>query len=390
MYFLPKITTHKVVIYLFFLELMLYPIGALLEYGLGFNLKATFFLRFSYIGLFFIALFYHFLNGKKIVINKTSIAFIFLLFYGSLLGVINNNLNYYYFSHILYVVMPIIMMSYGSFFFKNIGSSKNNQKAFKLTIYWSFWLGAIIVLMFVFFKYKGYATYPSIDIYNLFYSAPYFLAMNQGGYFYLGVFLVLLAGKRSMIVVFIVFILMKYLFFKKKITTSMLFIQFSIFAAAALSVALGFDIFQPFSSSIDRLVNSGLNGFSSGRLSESSLVIDMLISRLDYIFFGAGFGVNYEVEENFFRHYAHISYFSYSLIGGFIFSTYVYYRLFNLVIGMIKATKLSNTPINFYLLYLLVGVILMSIFGGSLMNNPWLWLVIGGCHGAVRQQLSCK
>ena len=114
---------HKIFLILWSIDLVLIPILALLALGSSHGLEGNYLARFSFIATFILTTLYVIFSKRGgLIRNRLIFAFGIVLVVGIAKGLLEGNLNSSFLSHIFYVLMPIIMLSYGWHFFE--GSSQ--------------------------------------------------------------------------------------------------------------------------------------------------------------------------------------------------------------------------------------------------------------------------
>ena len=375
------------------LELIFYPVLFLLQYGMGVDLGASFFLRFFYITYFFASLLY-IIKSKKIYLNLLSFIFALFLSIALLKGIWRQQFNSAFLSHLFYFIMPIAMISYG----KNIGLAlmENSELVnhFTKIIKDSLIIGVISIIVFNLFIYFGTALYDAIDIWNVLISFPYYLSIGSQGHVLLILIMLMLSGKRVTLLAG----LCMFFWFKMKGKKYIKYLIMVIFLLLVASVPLiiNSDIELPDIRLFRALSYAQADQFDlafAGRLSESLEAINNLILDPTGILLGAGLGGQFypwpEIDgaENYISHYTHFTFVSYLWIGGIGFPILVY---FILILQLHKVSKLAfsnnNLILTTFSLYMVMAIV-SSLSGAVLMNNSFLWLIIGASFGLVRGRI---
>ena len=352
------------------------------------DVRSNYLSRFSYLAAFLLALTCLIMNKKKLVSHPLVIAFILVLIFGSFKGLLEGNFNSKFLSHIYFVFMPVTMLSYGWHFFERYEQSYLLQKKFSNVMYISFYAGLSAVILFQIAYQSGFAKYDAIGMWNFVLSGP-FLLNQQYGITYFGISLLgsVLSAKRGFIVISLLFLILL-LFFKKRKskwrTISMLLI------CGVTAGILFEDQFGGVWGRVDRTVVALQQGdFDMAfamRWTESISALEHLISRLDHLLIGAGFGAqflpwpNVPGYEDYYSHYTHFSVVSYAWLGGVLFSICLYFSLIALLISLARIIRLGLIESKYnHFFYWLCGILVGSISGAELMTNPYLWFIIGLC-----------
>ena len=120
---------------------------------------------------------------------------------------------------------------------------------------------------------------------------------------------------------------------------------------------------------------------SAGRLSEAQAALVHLTTRFDHLLIGAGFGARYqpwEASPDYLVHYVHFTPLSYVWLGGIALPLAVYGFLVALGTTLVLRARKGDFELKYlFLIYWLWGSVVVSAMGAVLMNNAWLWLIIG-------------
>lgn len=380
---------HKVFILLWMVDLVVFPILATLELGFSVTaIESNYLVRFSYLTVFSICFVYIAYVKFGIIRHRIIDAFLVVLCIGSVKGLIEMQLNTAFLSHIYYILMPIIMFSYGWFFIECSYKSPALNKMLGHAMYVAFLSGVLAVFIFLYGYNMGFAKYDAVGLSNFSFAGPYLLFKQRGlGYFTFSTIMAFLSGKRGVIAIFIIFIALYF------ITTGSRSKWLATSTAAISGVFITF-LFGDFITSASVRIMETANYIQQGdfdlafanRLSESVSAINYLISRFDHILVGAGFGARFlpwpDVPDyyDYYSHYTHFSVVSYMWIGGVIFTFYVYAMLLYIVAILIKLIRYRLIEREYYhYAYWLLAVVIASMSGADLMNNPYSWFIIGCC-----------
>lgn len=387
---------HNLFLVVFVLDLTIIPFLAFLDLGIAANISSNYMARYSYLLAFSVASIHVILLKRKMVFNSFVIVFFLVFVIGALKGVLQGNMNSAFLSHVYYVMMPVIMLSYGWLFMGVYQRSDKLRNNFSKVMYISYYFGVVIILAFILAYQWGLAKYDAIGLWNLIFSGPYLLYQQHGTiYFGLSLLLTLLSGKRGAMVVFSLYLVI-YFFIIKKTKIS----NISILLAGIIFL-VSFFVIQEMAA-FDRVYRS-IVAFQEGdydmvfamRWSESISAIAYLNDRFDHWLIGAGFGAQFlpwpdlPDYEKYLSHYTHFSIISYILFGGVIFAFYIYLVLIGQGISLVRKIRLGLVNKEYYhFLYWLLGILVGSLSGADLMNNPYLWFIIGCCFHLNRRYSS--
>jgi len=323
---------HRLFLLVWLVELVLLPALVVLDLGFSRGLNSNYYARFFYIFIFVLAVFYHLATNKKIIFTTLSVAFGAVLVVGSSKGLVEGHINSAFLSHIFYVLMPIIMISYGWHFFAAYQESDRLRKQFKEVMIYAYCAGLVAVGIFMLAYLSGMSAYNAIGIWNFSFAGP-FLAFQARGLVYFGISVigVLLAAKRGIIVVFVLYILLMFFLLKAKSKLKfLLFIPLLLVVFVFFSSSLGYDITSRPQKTIELISEGDIDAASAGRWTEAASAIEHLSARADHLLFGAGFGAKFlpwpdkPGYDDYYSHYTHFGVISYIWIGGVIFPVIVY------------------------------------------------------------------
>lgn len=397
-------TIHFAVIALWMLELVLFPFWAMLDLGFGVVHLSNYVLRFSYLALFGLAAVYHLVNWRLPFFPALSLCFAAVLIVGGGKGLIEGNFTRAFLSHIFYVTMPIVMLSYGYYFSRDYLASAALQRLLRIAMVAALVASAGAVGLFIYGYQSGHAVYNAIGLWNGFFAGPFLLNMPMGALsLTVAVAVVVLAAKRGVMVGFAAFFIVGFLLRNRRllwlamIPAAIALLNYSSivdFAGRAIDPAWSpIPVQGPhgaperLSGTIDSIVSGDLEGASSGRLSEMTAAASILLSRFDHMLLGAGFGaqfVPWPASPDYLSHYSHFTPLAYVWIGG-IFMPAVVYGSILLVGGLLclRARK-GGVPVSeYFVIYWLFGIVALSMLGAVLMNNSWLWLIFGWAYGLL-------
>jgi len=378
---------HSIFVFVLFTELIFYPIVFIADYGLTLNTGSSFWLRFFYIFYFLWATLY-ILQKAKLKITNLSLLLILFFAVGVIRGLGFGNLNGAFLSHCFYLLMPVVMISYGVSFFYAYEASAKLRQQLKTTMKWAFLFGILAVVMFTSLVKGGYARYDAIDIWNTLLGGPFFFSRGTGlGPLSLTGFFTVVAGKRGLIISFLAAFLL-YLYLKGRSAPMIIVLAVLVLVIVLQSSLEELSGIVRMQRSIASLEGGDLGSASAGRWLESAAAIEQLNKSVLNWIFGAGFGARFfpykdvPGAEDYVTHYTHFSFISYIWIGGLLLSISVYTYLLHLLASIIMGMKKRIIPLGYsFLGYWLIIFIVTSLFGAILMNNAFIWFVVGMCEG---------
>lgn len=379
---------HRAVLCLWAIELTIFPVLALLDLGFAFDFKSNYYARFAYIGLLALAILYHAVVKRRLVLPVLSVLFLLVLGIGSAKGLWAGQLNTAFLSHVFYVVMPIVMISFGWHFFSALRCSSSLRRMLAQVMLLSLGVGIAVVAAFVVTRVTGLADYDAIGLWNFVYSGPSFLH-RPGGVAILCISTLgaLLAAKRGVLIVFFLYIVL--LFFLFNLQRRIQYLMAGIAALLGLAYFgnhLEFDMASRLAKTRELLAEGEIETASAGRWSEAASAIEYLNTRPDHWLVGAGFGARFlpwpdrEEYANYYSHYTHFGMVSYVWIGGLLFSGAIYFLLGRTAVRLtLKAKRGWVKRDQVFWVFWIWGILGISLFGAVLMNNAWLWLIVGCC-----------
>lgn len=381
-------SVHRLFLFVWLLDLALLPVLAVLQLGFSFSIVSNYYARFSYIAVLALAVFYHLLSMRRPVLPPVSVVFLGIIAVGATKGVLEGQLNREFLAHIFYCTMPIIMTSYGWQFMTAYQASRQLRRLVRLLMYCAFYLGVVVTAAFLLGAQLGLASYDALGIWNFFFSGPYLAYQPNGAAFLAASILgAALGAKRSTLVVFVVYALLYFLLMRKRSRRVILLIAPVALAAAVLFVGDSMSIGESrFARSIEDLSAGDIDAASANRWAESASAIRYLSERKSRILFGAGFGGTFQPwpdkpdYAHYFQHYTHFGVISYFWLGGIFAPLAVYAVLGTTALRMLsRARRRIILRQEYFFALWLCGILTVSLFGAVLMNNSYLWFVIGCC-----------
>lgn len=369
-------------IYISFLEFIMMPIGSTLgQSGMG----DVFFNLFKIPFILALLLIFSFHLKFRIAITFLTAILLFFGCIALIYGAWSNGFTSVYISHIYSISISILGLSFGHYFYKY--SDCEMVSKFNFMFYKSMFLLAFVTLLyFALFlvgriHYFGMATkWP--------YLAAFLLANGEVRKFFGTSVFLLMAGKRSMLIqyvlFFVIYISQSSSFNVKRIRLST---KFALLFSAVLLFFVGieFDVFYRFSPllTMDLTDLDSLYIATSGRSAEILAAINHINSDSFNIFIGGGFGEFFSYigglgtsEYIQKTHYSHFSPLSYMLLYGVFFVILFYsYMVYILVRGFFMKKDV------FY--YIVIGGFISSFFSAILIVDLWFWFFLGGLIQSV-------
>lgn len=392
-----SLAVHKSVLLLWMIELGLFPFIAAAELGFSMPFSSNYLLRFSYIALFGLAVFYHLVSFRKPYIPLLSVAFGLVLLLGGAKGLLERNFSQIFLSHGFYVTMPVVMLSYGYFLFSDYRDNPELRRLLRTVMYVSLASGFLAMSLFVYAHKSGYASYNAIGLWNGFFSGPFLINLPHGAPFlFIAIITVTLSAKRGILAGFAVNIAIGIIMRDRRwLWIAMIpLIYLLVEQARVLHWLSQFYVGTPqlvdsititptdrLESTVEDVVSGNINAASSGRVEEALSAIRYLTSRFDHLIVGAGFGaqfVPWAASPNYLSHYTHISPLSYIWLGGIPLTLAVYLSLGLVALGLLIDVLRRELDDSYrFLVYWMWSILVLSMFGAVLMNNAWLWLIFG-------------
>jgi len=293
-------------------------------------------------------------------------------------GVFTNPISKVTATHLYGAVMPILAISFGSYFIEHA-----NIKTIKLLyrmLKYSFYLLSMLIVVYFLLYLNGNIIYFGMAT-KVPYFTAYFLSVGSNIGFSASVVITLMTGKRAMIsailaqILFIYFHLneWKYLsILKRRLVLVLLIVVLVLIALATNTLSR----FQPFLN-LDLFDKHAMYLATSGRSSEIFGILEYFSREEFSWFYGGGFGETYSYISEFSKgsvevtqHYSHFSPFYYILVYGSIFTTLLYAAILKIFL------KSLLMPSNLFSL-IAIGMFAVSFLGASMLVDPQLWFFIG-------------
>lgn len=379
---------HRLFLAVWLFDFVVIPVLAVLQLGYSVPITSNYFARFSYIGALMVAVLYHVLMRRRLVMPAVSLAFVAIAVVGGTKGLLLEHFNREYVAHVFYCAMPIVMVSYGWHFMKAYQESVGLRRDLKLLMLAAFYVGIAAGGAFVAGARLGLASYDALGLWNFFFAGPFLAFQGSGSaYFAVAILGAVFTAKRSTLGVFVVYAGL-YLAWLKRSRRRVVWLAAPM--AVAVAVLLLGDSRALMESRVARSVaylqKGDLDGATANRWAESAAAIAFLRERTERVVFGAGFGARFKPwpdkpdYRNYYQHYTHFGVVSYVWFGGVFAPLLVYatlsfaaFRLF------LKARRRDLRRQDYVFPMWFIGILTVSLFGAVLMNNSFLWFVIGAC-----------
>ena len=386
-----------IILLVLFSELFVYPFLAFLQYVLGYDINASYFLRFNYLIISFLGLLIIFIKLKTPNIFLIKVFFIFLIL-GLSKGVYNGNFFNYsdsgsniFLSHFFYLLNPILSMTLGYYMYSLIFKKSYYYNLFSKLFKWSFIYGFILAVAFQIVYIGGGSYYDSLDLWNVFYGGGFMLSVSNSFImpFYVILLSILLAKRVTILVAFTMVII----YFLRTTFKKILYYLIPIALVIVLFQNFNFDNLsgiKRLTTTVELAQANDIEVASAGRLIEALSALEIITSNASDFLIGTGFGSYFypwpEIDPNYKSHYTHFTPVSYMWIGGIILTLLVYWSLIRLTISLFKIKKLKNLTQTSLFQFMLPAIIISSITGAVLMNNSILWMIIGMIYKLIEEE----
>lgn len=317
---------------------------------------------------------------RKLKIIKETILYLFFFFLAFAIGIMRGNVNADFFSHVYTGIMPIILVSVGYYYCKNLLSKKDQElylnKIFKITT----WVSFIISLLYILVKKTGDFNANSAIASSISIAFIYFMINDNKKYVILCLIAILLGNKRSvMLMAGFAFLYYIYLISRKnfyKIIKYSFVILILIFIVILIYTNTNlldrFNVFLNINKNIE--LNDVLNLITSNRWIEVDRTIEMFNNYKVFWLIGSGFGTTLFIDFKYI-HFIHFSPFSYVLIYGSLFSILMYY--FFIKENHYSINQNDSKTIYFYRV-LWYSLIFASLFSSMVSTYMLFWFFLGG------------
>jgi hypothetical protein len=315
---------------------------------------------------------------------------IFIVFgiIGFLKGVLLQQYSAAFFSHIFYIVMPLLMIPYGYAFFRDISTDNSLMAYLFKVIKINFYYGLLVIITFYLLNYFNFAVYDAIDIWNILIAIPLFIFISPSALnLFLALIMIILAGKRVILVVGVLMIIGGFMYQRKNLFLWLSIAILTTLASIYFIVATNIELPEHrFFRTIFFILDGNYNDAFAGRFNEALNAIKSLAADSSGFIIGAGMGGEYYPwpdvpgAENYKSHYAHFSFISYMWVGGIFFAILIYCQLIRLIFSLYSLRFNFKNPLVGVLTIWLLMAIISSLSGAVLMNNSFLWLIIGGSY----------
>lgn len=379
---------HKLFLALWLADMVVIPVLAVLQLGFSFPIVSNYYARYSYIAALGCAAGYHVLGRRRLVLPVISLVFLAIAAVGGTRGIVLGQFNREFVAHIFYCAMPIIMVSYGWHFMAAYAGSARLRRLMKRVMFLTFYAGVAVTAAFVLGTRLGLANYDALGLWNFFFAGP-FLAFQQYGttYFASSILGAVLTAKRSTLVVFVVYAGLYFLLLRKQARRITIMIAPVAILAGVLFLGDQLSLANSrFSRSLESLSAGDLDAASANRWAESAAALKKLSESPYGLYLGAGFGGRFQPwpdkpdYETYYSHYTHFGAVSYVWIGGLFAPIAVYGVLTTALVRLLwKARTRVIRRQDYAFPIWMSGILTVSLMGAVLMNNSYLWFVIGCC-----------
>lgn len=361
------------------------PLGSILgQSGVGevfFNL-----FKIPFLLLLVVVIIFHL--RYRIRLNSISILFLTFGLFSLFNGLLNNDISKAFFTHVYGLILPVLGLSFGSYFYKY--AYDQDVRLFHTVFKWSFFLLAGLTFVYFLLYISGVINYFGMAT-RWPYLAAYALSNNKLMMFIAAILLVIMTGKRSMIIQYIVFIFVYFIQtrrinpFALKKSVKLVFLLFII---GGVFLGLHQGVFHRFDSllKIDFQDEYSLYIATSGRSAEVFGLLSHLADNTDIWLMGGGFGETFTYMAGLdgepyaiTTHYSHFSPFYFVLVYGAPFTILLYLSIICIMIR--SFTKISDV---FYMIA--VGGFIASFFSSIMLVDLQFWIYFGGVIHASKNK----
>lgn len=312
------------------------------------------------------------------IVPPVSILFLIYVFIGAIVGLAFGNLNSKFVTQLFEYLIPILMIGFSRTILDSIqGDQKLKQKLERIVLLNSYLYIVCTVLFRIMYR-MGFMYWNAYTSWACLFLIPYlFFATDRT---WLGFALCgagVLSGGRSTLVRTVAILLFYYFTskrpLKKKLKETVLMATGVIIAIVLMQRT---NYFERILLTINTLLldNPDLNLATGGRTVEIERIVPLMNSRPISWVIGNGFGVYQTTSYGSIRGFAHFMPMTYTMISGIIFTVVLYLSL------LLHSLKLflTKTPLGRMLCcYLLVVVVIGSLFDASMTFDFKYWLIVG-------------
>lgn len=361
---------------------------AVLERYRGFSANFTGLVKIFMIIETFFCIFYSLFVVKRInIINPLSVMFIVAIPIGIIVGLCNNQFdNREFVSHIYEFVMPIFAMGVGGYLKDAIYSDKELLQQLSDVMKCGGYFFVVGVFLFRVMYIGGMANYNAYGAATCDYVLPYLLFMtNNTRLAYIVAFAGVVGGKRAVLVKVFVILFMYYCYSGRNASKKIKDILYAAIGGMAVYIV---SIKTNFFNRVV-LVMTHIQGDAAdidlatgGRSSEIAEVVSYLNEKTGSWLWGSGFGARISLSDGLTRHYSHFTPLAYVVSAGIFFSILLYSVW---LVSMVKLFFLREAKYKLLACYL--GTIVVgSLFGATLINEPKMWIIIGMTVGLLQKR----
>lgn len=363
-------------------EIIIVPILAVLDIGLGFAVNSNFLVRFGYILLFSLGLFV-FVCFRSISSRYLFFSTFFLLLIGLTVSFFDPDtvVTSKIWSHIYFLLMPFFVVPVGYKYGELFYSNRFVRKRFLRLCY----LGAVICLCVVVgfrvFHFFGLAVYNAIGLSSILILGPFFYVHSRRGFFAFLVvlFVSVLAAKSTVLFASLVAGVTYFLMIGTIRARLFIFVVFFVFGVSVAYFYTTYGLQHRSLVALMSLFDGDYDAFSSGRWSELLSLFSSFTTVGDWIF-GMGYGytfVPWDDSPGYVSHYVHFGNFTWLLMNGVLGYVVIFSFLLHVLYLNFKIIASSNDSTCKAVAVSVVSFFILSLFGAVLMTSTIIWFLIG-------------
>ena len=320
-------------------------------------------------------------SSKKIRIYKP-LSLLFLVGFGTgcVVGLLNGQVNSHFLLHAYSYAMPILMLGLSWFLIEGFDKCPGIKSQLDKMVIFNVCIYIVCVVVFRIMCTKGLTNYNAYGAGTMYFLMPYLLfAMDLPILNLFAILACILCGKRSVLVVTMLLVFLFYTRKERSKNRRLFDWLLLILGSVGLYVVyLKTNYFARIVLTIENLIGSNKNFevASGGRASEIELVFNLLNTNIVNWLVGHGFGVFVVLRYDsgtVVRGYSHLAPLGYVMVVGVFFAVALYSYLF------IRGLKLCCKRGKYYRMFgvYLLGFLLSSMFGASIISEPKYWIIIG-------------
>lgn len=338
------------------------------------------------IGMFGVCLAYH-VKGP-LVLPGVSLLFLVFGAWSLVYGLVVRGVNDPFVSHLYAMVMPVAAISAGAGFARRYGPDE--RRFLRRVLLAGVWMSIVSVAAYLYLHHvTGSIAYFGFGS-HLGFLVAYLLADRRFATYLLGLVAVVLSGKRSTTIVYVLAtaayaapVSIRRLARVPRLRTVALATLLAVAGAFAAQYLYQINYFRRFETTLrfDLRDERSMFQATSGRWHEVVGIGKALNEQPIYWVLGKGMGAEYTVEplatrEIEVRHYSHFSPFGYLLVFGGVFTALLYGGLLRTLVAKRRYRRRF-----FYLGWL--SLFAASFFGAILFTDPKVWFLYGAVHSMV-------